>query len=351
MKNKTILILILLVFLPLSFLYADVISSPAATVNLIRNYIITKSELDETYSQYQAEALEAGSKEVVSRLEVLDILINDQLLLQGAERDGYTIRDSQVDQLLRQQKSYVEEQIGQQITDAQFEQIIRNSYNLSLTQFKQSLKDSAIVDLYVRGKMASALEDYDNPSDKEINDFFRTNRAAFMNPELVRLSHIFIPFGDDVNKAEAKKQMDQIARWLKYGTYTFEELVPKYSKDKDSKDIGGDIGWLAYDDVDMRSYLGAQFFDEVFTLQLGKPSGVLESNGGYHIVKVTTHTEAKLLGISDYINPDSRITVYQYIEQTLLSRSKQIAYLQAIEKLVVQLRDQAEVRVFIEREL
>ncbi|MFA7670965.1 MAG: peptidylprolyl isomerase [Sphaerochaetaceae bacterium] len=351
MKNKIILVLTILILLPFGSLFADVISSPAATVNLIRNRIITNTELNEKQRQYQAEAIEAGSSEIITRSDVLDVLINDELVLQGAERDGYTIKDSQLDQLLRQQRSYVEEQIGQKITDLQFEQVIKNSYGIGLEEFRKSLKESAIVDLYVRGKMASALEEYNNPTDKEINDFFRTNRSAFMNPELVRISHIFIPFDDDSDKAEAKKQMDQLARWIKYGTYTFEELVPRYSKDKDSKDKGGDIGWLAYDDSDMRSYLGPQFFDEVFTLSLGKPSGVLESNGGYHIVKVTTHTEAKLLGLNDYINPDSRMTVYQYIEQTLISRSKQVAYLRAIEKLVTQLRNEAEVKILISEEL
>jgi len=167
-----------------------------------------------------------------------------------------------------------------------------------------------------------------------------------MNPELVRLSHIFMPFeSEGMSKAETKQEMEKLARWLRYNTYTFEELVPRYSKDNDSKNRGGDIGWLAYDDAQMRSALGASFFDEVFTLALGKPSGVLESTSGYHIVKLTIHTEPKLLGIDDFINPESTMTVRQYIRQTLESRNQQNAYLTAIDRLVEQLRNSAKIEI------
>lgn len=349
MRNRVVLILLSLLLIPLMGLSADIISQPAATVNLIRNTVITQQQLDQRVADYQAEAKAAGSSETVRQSDVLNVMINDELVLQGAERDGYAITDAQVEQMVRQQRAYVEQQVGRTITDAQFETVIKNNYGIGLAEFKQSLKESALVDLYVRGKMGSVLQNVAEPTEEQINEFFRTNRSAFMNPELVRLSHIFMPF-TDTDKAEVKKQMDQLSRWLRYNTYTFEELVPKYSKDAESVGRGGDIGWLAFDDEEMRSYLGPGFFDAVFALQLGKPSGVLESTGGYHIVKVTTHTEPKLLGIDDPINPDSKVTVRQYIKQTLTSRNQQISYLQAIDQLVQQLRSEAMINILIAQE-
>ncbi|MDD3823032.1 MAG: peptidylprolyl isomerase [Sphaerochaetaceae bacterium] len=349
MRNKLILLLCIMLVLPLSTISANIISQPAATVNLIRNRVISVSELDARVAAYQAEAKAAGSAEIIRPVDVLNVMINDELVLQGAERDGFSITDAQVEQLVRQQKTYVEQQVGRAITDAQFETVIRNNYGISLVEFKKNIKESAVVDLYVRGKMSSVLQSYQEPTDEQVNEFFRVNRSAFMNPELVRISHIFMPF-TDTDKAEVKRQMDQLARWIRYNTYTFEELVPKYSKDTDSVGRGGDIGWLAFDDEEMRAYLGPVFFDAVFALPLGKPSGVLESTGGYHIVKVTTHTEPKLLGIDDFINPDSNVTVRQYIRQTLTSRSQQAAYLKAIDSLVQQLRSEALVDILIAQE-
>jgi len=215
---------------------------------------------------------------------------------------------------------------------------------MTLAKFKKAIKESTTVDNYVKGTQSNVINSYTEPTDTTINEFYRTNRSQFMNPELVRISHIFMPFTDET-KVSVKKEMDQVARYLRYNTYTFEELVPKYSKDADSVIKGGDIGWLSYDDKTLKETLGSSFFEAVFALDLGKPSGVLESKAGYHIVKVTTHTQPKLLEITDKINPDSTTTVKSYIRQTLLNRNKQTAYLKAIDALVASLRDQATIEI------
>ena len=149
-KHRNLLIVIFAV-LPLMGLSADIISQPAATVNLIRNAVITTESLDQRVQAYQAEANASGSKEIIKRMDVLEVMVNDELVLQGAERDGYAITEAQVDQMLRQQKAYVEQQIGRAITDAQFETVIRNNYGISLADFRKSIRESALVDLYVRG--------------------------------------------------------------------------------------------------------------------------------------------------------------------------------------------------------
>jgi hypothetical protein len=277
----------------------------AATINLIRTETISVEELNARVAQYRADAAKAGSTEVITPLEVLDVMINDKLVLQGATRDGYAVTDVQVESLLKQQKAYLNQQTGQTVTDAQFELAIKQSYGMTLGEFKKALKESTTVDNYVKATQSSVLTDYDEPTDAQINEFYRANRAEFINPELVQ----------------------------------------KYSKDADSVPKGGDIGWLAYDDATMKNALGIGFFEKVFELDLGKPSGVLESKGGYHIVKVTIHTDPKLLSITDRINPDSTTTVTQYIRQVLINRSQQNAYLKAIDTLVASLRDDASVSI------
>ena len=344
MVKKTTLCIIMMVFLISSSIHANIISQPAATVNLIRNKVITVESLNQKVAQYQQQLAAEGSSERINPLDVLNIMINDELVLQGAERDGIVITAAQVDQLVRQQKTFVEQQLGTVLTDAQFEQVIRNSYGMDLVAFRNNLRDSALVDTYVRNRQASVIQNFTPPTEAQIMEFYRANRAAFINPELVRLSHIFMPF-TETDKAAVKAEMDKLARWLRFNTYTFEELVPKYSKDTASINKGGDIGWLAFDDANMRAYLGDAFFKAVFELALGKPSGVLESTGGYHIVKVTTHIDPKMLGIDDVINPESSVTVRQYIQQTLLSRNQQEAYLRGINTLVESLRKSAKIDI------
>ncbi|MDC7246355.1 MAG: peptidylprolyl isomerase [Sphaerochaetaceae bacterium] len=344
MKKNIIRTLFLLMIMVSVTIFTVSAEEVAATVELTRKESVSVSELEQRYQQYVKEAAAAGSNITIKPIDVLNVMINDLLVIQGAQRDGYAVTDAQADTLVAQQKAYLEQQAGQSITDQQFELAVKQSYGLTLDEFKKTLQDSSSVDRYVRGTQNAVIESYREPTEEEISAFYRANRAQFMNPELVRISHIFMPFENE-DKADVKKQMDQLARYLKYNTYTFEELVPKYSKDADSALKGGDIGWLSYDDADLRKVLGDQFFEEVFSLQLGKPSGVIESPSGYHIVKVTTHTEPKLLSIDDRINPESTTTVKQYIAQTLSARYKQSAYLKAIDTLVETLRSQAEIKI------
>jgi len=67
-------------------------------------------------------------------------------------------------------------------------------------------------------------------------------------------------------------------------------------------------------------------------------------------VKITTHTDPKLLTITDKINPDSNTTVKQYIRQVLNNRSQQNAYLKAIDTLVASLRDEATIDILYKGE-
>ncbi len=342
--NKTYPLLILILVLITGTLSAAP-ADPAAAVQLLRQEIITVGELEQNIAAERANA-EASGKDAssVDPMRILDIMINDALVLQGAERDGYLVSDTQINQIVEQQKQRIAQQTGAPVNDAQYEMNIRNLYGVSLQDFKVMLRDSSTVDQYVRATQQETINNYGEPTQEDINTFFRTNRSQFMNPELVRISHIFMPFTDET-EASVKKEMDKVARYLKYNTYTFEELVPKYSKDEASIARGGDIGWLAFDDTQMRTALGPQFFDAVFELSLGKPSGVLRSNSGYHIVKVITHTEPKLLSLTDRINPESTTTVTDYIRNTLTERLRQQAYLKGIDALVADLRSQATIDI------
>ena len=94
MMRKRTLVSAVLLFLAASLYSASLISSPAAIVNLIRNTPITVDQLDEEYQRY-VDMGAAG----ITKTDVLQTLINDEVFLQGAERDGITVSDSQIDPL------------------------------------------------------------------------------------------------------------------------------------------------------------------------------------------------------------------------------------------------------------
>src|SRR5690554_6557513 len=170
MRKAAIITLVILLLSPLMAFSANDSSKAVATVSLIRTTTITEQQLNQKYSEYLAEIRASGSKEEITPLDVLNILVNDELVLQGAERDGYLISDSQIDQQVKQQKTYVEQQLGRAISDAEFEAIIRNNYRMDLATFKKKLKESSMVDQYVQGKMRNELENYEEPTEAQINE-------------------------------------------------------------------------------------------------------------------------------------------------------------------------------------
>jgi hypothetical protein len=167
MVRKAAVCLFIVLLVSTTTLLADVISEPAATVNLIRNTVISVESLNEKVKVYQEQIAKDGSSEKINPLDVLNVMINDELVLQGAERDGYIISEAQVDQLVKQQKAYVEQQVKTSITDAQFEQVLLNNYGMDLAAFRKNLKESALVDSYVRGTQAAVLQNYSEPTDSE----------------------------------------------------------------------------------------------------------------------------------------------------------------------------------------
>ena len=81
-------------------------------------------------------------------------------------------------------------------------------------------------------------------------------------------------------------------------------------------------------------------------MQPGQVSPMLESNVGYHIVKVTVHTDGNLLSIDDTLNPETTVTVREYIRNILQSQKQQEAVQKALDEIIVDLRSQARIRTY-----
>ena len=356
-RNLSERIILLFILLFVSFCaFADqattIVSSPAATVNLIRNHAITNSDLDQEVQNYADNGIN------MSREQVLDIMINDEVFLQGAARDGISVSDMQLDQQIQAIRTEVNRSFPTPLTDEQFEAIIAQQTGISYADYREALRNQMLIQLYVMQEKGEEIRNANiTPSTKDIEDFYRKNRQNFYSPESVKLAHIYIPFvtaSDSVTEEDAASQnaanaelMIDVAARIKSGEISFEKAVQDYSQDDGSKNIGGDIGWLRIDNEQARQGFGDDFFYAVMAMQPGDVSPMLESNVGYHIVKVSVHTEGKLLGIDDYLNPESTVTVREYISNVLSSQNQQTAFQQALDELITELRGQARIRVYV----
>lgn len=120
--------------------------------------------------------------------------------------------------------------------------------------------------------LAAAIE----VDDDKLKAFYADNREQFVGPEQRRASHILIE-GDD---AEAKAKIDDLAQQLKDGA-DFAELAKAHSQDPGSSEAGGDLGFFQRDVMD------PAFEEAVFSLEVGEISEPVQTEFGYHLIKLT----------------------------------------------------------------
>ena len=152
---------------------------------------------------------------------------------------------------------------------------VENYYQANITQFDTQQQVSlAYVELSVDDLLAGI-----GVSEDEAEQYYEQNIQDFRTQEERRASHILIEFGDDQQKAE--QQAEDILAKINNGE-DFAELAETFSSDTFSAENGGDLDWFSMGMMD------PAFEDAAFALQnVGDVSDVVESEFGFHIIKLT----------------------------------------------------------------
>lgn len=121
-------------------------------------------------------------------------------------------------------------------------------------------------------------------TEDEAKKFYDENASKFQGNEQRHASHILIGVSASSSpeaKAEAKKKAEQVLAEVKKNPTKFSELAKKYSQDPGSAEKGGDLGTFA------RGSMVKPFEDAAFSMKQGEISGLVQSDFGYHIIKLT----------------------------------------------------------------
>jgi peptidyl-prolyl cis-trans isomerase D len=120
-------------------------------------------------------------------------------------------------------------------------------------------------------------------TEAEIKEFYDTNKDKFQGDEQRHASHILLAFGvgaKEADKATAKAKAEDILAQLRKNPKKFEELATKYSQDPGSAAKAGDLGSFG------RGAMVKPFEDAVFNMKVGQISDLVESEFGYHIIRL-----------------------------------------------------------------
>ncbi|MEZ5741086.1 MAG: SurA N-terminal domain-containing protein [Burkholderiaceae bacterium] len=120
-------------------------------------------------------------------------------------------------------------------------------------------------------------------TDAEVNEYYTNNKARYVQGEQRAASHILVTASADAPAAErdaARAKAQALLDKLKGGA-DFAELAKAESQDPGSADNGGDLGLFD------RESMVKPFADAAFALEKGALSDVVETEFGFHILKVT----------------------------------------------------------------
>lgn len=114
-------------------------------------------------------------------------------------------------------------------------------------------------------------------SEEEIKEYYEANQDSFAQPEQVKASHILVDNLEAANEVKAKLD----------GGADFAQLASEYSTDVSNKDNGGDLGYFA------EGQMVPEFDEVAFAMQAGEISGPVQTDYGFHIIKVTDKKAAQ----------------------------------------------------------
>jgi len=120
--------------------------------------------------------------------------------------------------------------------------------------------------------------------DAEVKAWYESHKDRYQQSEERRASHILLMANADTaaaDKSKVRAKADEVLKEVQKSPAKFAELAKQYSQDPGSAGKGGDLGFFA------RGMMVKSFDDTVFKLKDNEISGVVESEFGFHIIKLT----------------------------------------------------------------
>jgi peptidyl-prolyl cis-trans isomerase D len=122
-------------------------------------------------------------------------------------------------------------------------------------------------------------------SDAEIADFYNKNQKRFATEEKRTASHILVTVKRDAKPAEAaaaKAKAEGVLAEVRKNPADFAKIAKAQSQDPGSAELGGDLGTIE------KNTLVKPVEEAIYALKDGEVSNLVQSEFGYHIIKVTS---------------------------------------------------------------
>jgi peptidyl-prolyl cis-trans isomerase SurA len=303
---------------------------------MVDGHPILKQQVERYYrSQYNKPNSPSPEEAQFLKLNILDELINNELLLDQAQKLGLEATDNEVEQKFSELKTpYSDEQFQQELTQR----------GITVDQLKNNLRDRISIEKLINREITSKI----TVTEQEIAEAYNRNRADYnvAEPEYHIAQIVVTPRRDPeirnrknddaTTPAEAQRKIRMLIDRLRGGA-DFSDLAMDYSEDPMTASTGGDLGFISASALNQGN---PALKRAVLALKPGQISGVIATKDSYRIIKLIAMISPGQRKLSD---PQ----VQQSIRETLRDRKEQLlraAYLAT-------LRDRARIINYLARQI
>ncbi len=283
---------------------------------------ITYKDLDHAISaQFPNAPLKANPDQTTQlKLEALRALIDNEILLQRAEKEGLLASDSDVDAKLNEVKvGYTLEEFQKQLDERK----------MTLADLKTQIRRELSVEKLMNKEIGSRI----TISDADVSSFYTANKASFNLAEnMVHLARILVTSGPvpnlnnlknskAQNDTEARSKIQMLDMRVRQGE-DFGMLARNYSEDQYAPN-DGDVGSVPESNIEKAS---PELLKMISNMTPGQVSNIIKTQDGYSIIKLIARQVAGQRQLSDpRVQEEIRQEIFQAKQQTLRAAFYEVA--------------------------
>ncbi len=283
---------------------------------------IYREQVDRVYRGRTVQGTDAASPEEAAsfKLNILNELINNQILVTHASHSRITASEAEIDSKVAELKSpYTKEEFQKKLQEQ----------GMDADALRQQVREGIIISKLFNKEIVSRI----NVTDAEISTYFDKNKANFNVAEttyhIAQIQVTPVPDAEIRNLKNDDAKTPQAAERKIAALYArlqtgedFGTVAQEYSEDPRTAAGGGDMGFIPASALNS----SPQLKQMVTSLKVGQMSPIIHSSGGFHIIKLMGVEEAGQHTLAD-------LRVQSAIRQTLRNEKEQLLKAAYIEML------------------
>lgn len=288
----------------------QILGDPSATVATVNGEAVPLAEVNlvaRYWSDARRQQRQAPIPQNQLQRQALEHLIDQRLLAREAAEQGIEVDSATVDSMVTTWES--------QFQTPEEEQTRLAESGVTVDQVRESFRRDRLVQALVAQTILDTIE----VSEADVRAYYEAN-PQFFDTTRVRVSHILIesePGAPAEQRDAARQEANEVLSEIRGGA-DFAELAREHS-DCPSSERGGDLGTANRN----RQVWVLPFHAAAFELAEGEVSDVVETQFGYHVIKVTERDEGKL-GMDQVAENIRQFMRNQKVQQAVNAYSQQL---------------------------